>query len=100
MRGSIRCAAKLYEGRVVEIASRDMKIVPRELASGGELPHQVDRQGADRPASVTYQVRVRLTRQPDVIVPGSRGEAKFFVEPQSLVVRIEGAVRQNVTLHW
>ena len=91
---------QVYEGRVVEIASRDMKIVPRELASGGELPHQVDRQGADRPASVTYQVRVRLTRQPDVIVPGTRGEAKFFVEPQSLIARIERAVRQNVTLHW
>ena len=75
---------QVYEGRVVEIASRDEKVVPRELASLGELPHQVDRQGIDRPVSVTYQVRVQLTRQPEIIVPGSRGEAKFFVEPQSL----------------
>ena len=89
---------QVYEGRVVEIASRDVKIVPRELASGGEPPLQVDRQATVRPASVTYQVRVRLAQQPEVVVPGSRGEAKFFVDAQSLFVRFERAIRQNVTL--
>jgi putative peptide zinc metalloprotease protein len=91
---------EVYQARVVEIASRDAKVVPRELASGGELPLKVDRQGFARPASVTYQVRVRLLRQPEVVVPGSRGEAKFFVEPQSLFTRIQRAIRQNVTLRW
>jgi putative peptide zinc metalloprotease protein len=96
---------EVYEGRVAEIASRDAKVVPRELASGGELPLQVDRQAESnwrtaRPASITYQVRVRLWRQPEFVVPGSRGEAKFFVEPQSLFARIERAIRQNVTLRW
>jgi putative peptide zinc metalloprotease protein len=95
----------VYEGRVVEIASRDAKIVPRELASGGELPVQVDRQAESnwnwaRPASVTYQVRVRMAQQPETVVPGSRGEAKFFVEPQSLFALAQRAFRQNVTLRW
>ena len=79
---------EVYEGRVVEIASRDLKVMPRELASGADLPVHVDRQGIARPASITYQVRVRLTRQPEAIVPGSRGEAKFFVESQSLAARL------------
>jgi multidrug resistance efflux pump len=92
---------QVYEGRVVEIASRDLKVLPRELASNGELPLQVDRQGVARPASVTYQVRVRLTQQPDPGAPaGCRGEAKFFVAPQSLFTRFERAIRQNVTLRW
>ncbi len=91
---------QVYEGRVAEIASRDVKIVPREMASGGDLPLQVDRQGVAWPASVTYQVRVQLARQPDVAVPGSRGKAKFFVEPQSLFARIERSIRQNVMLRW
>ncbi len=79
---------EVYEGRVVEIASRDLKVMPRELASGADLPVRVDRQGVARPASITYQVRVRLTRQPETIVAGSRGEAKFFVESQSLAARL------------
>ncbi len=91
---------EVYEGRVVEIASRDLKVAPRELASGAELPVHVDRQGIARPASVTYQVRVRLDRQPAAIAPGGRGEAKFFVDPQSLAARLYRALRQNVTLRW
>jgi putative peptide zinc metalloprotease protein len=91
---------EVYEGRVVEIASSDLKVAPRELASGVELPVRVDRQGISRPASITYQVRVRLSRQPETIVVGSRGQAKFFVEPQSLAARLQRVLRQNLTLRW
>jgi putative peptide zinc metalloprotease protein len=96
---------EVYEGRVVEIASREAKVVPRELASSGELPVQADRQAESnwhgaRPASITYQVRVRLMRQPEIIVASCRGEAKFFVDPQSLFARVQRAFRQNVTLRW
>ena len=78
---------EVYEGRVVEIASRDLKVAPRKLAAGAELPMRVDRQGIARPASITYQVRVRLDQQPAAIVPGGRGDVKIFVEPQSLAAR-------------
>jgi hypothetical protein len=91
---------EVYEGRVAEIASRDAKVLPREFASGSDVPLKVDPQGTARPASVTYQVRVQLTKQPDSIVSGSRGEAKIFVEPQSLLSRIARAIRQNVVLRW
>ncbi len=91
---------EVFEGRVVEIASRDLKVVPRELATGADLPVHVDRQGVARPASITYQVRVQLTRQPEIAVPGGRGQAKFFVEPISLVARLQRVVRQNLTLRW
>ena len=40
---------EVYEGRVVEIASRDLKVMPRELASGAELP-TARRSPGSRPA--------------------------------------------------
>ena len=67
---------EVYDGRVVEIANRDLKVLPRELASGANLARRVDREGTARPASITYQVRVQLTHQPAAALLGSPGEAQ------------------------
>ena len=84
---------EVYEGRVVEIASRDLKVVPRELASGADLPgaQSIARESPARPL-LPIRCSVRLTRQPETIVAGSRGEAKFFVESQSLAARLYRAL--------
>jgi putative peptide zinc metalloprotease protein len=91
---------EVFEGRVVEIATSDLKVVPRELAAGADLAVRVDPRGIARPASISYQVRVRFDRQPGVSLLGSRGQAKILVEPQSLVERLYRAFRQTFELRW
>ncbi len=91
---------EVFEGRVVEIATSDLKVVPRELAAGADLAVCVDPRGIARPASISYQVRVRFDRQPGVSLLGSRGQAKILVDPQSLVERLYRAFRQTFELRW
>jgi putative peptide zinc metalloprotease protein len=91
---------EMCEGCIEEIAKCDMKVMPRELAVGADLPVHIDPQGIAQPASISYQVRVRFDSQPRVSLAGSRGKAKVLVEPQSLLDRLVRALRQNFEFRW
>ncbi len=89
----------LLRGTVVEVASTDMKLVPRELANSGDLPIRRDRSGSPRPTAPAYQVRVALEEAPTGLLPGARGQAKILVAPQSLGARLLRAVSQTFRFH-
>jgi putative peptide zinc metalloprotease protein len=92
--------ARIFYGIIVEIAKSDLKMVPRELASGADLAVRVDPRGVARPLSISYQARVRLDEQPDVSLLGSRGQAKILVEPQSLAEQLYRGLRQTFEVRW
>jgi putative peptide zinc metalloprotease protein len=71
-------------GTIAEIAKTDLRVAPRELAAGNELPVAVDAEGVARPTETSYQVRVALDRSVPGLLLGDRGRAKILVEPQSL----------------
>jgi hypothetical protein len=92
--------ARIFCGAIVEIAKSDLKMVPRELATGADLAVRVDPRGVARPLSISYQVRVRLDEQPVVSLLGSRGQAKILVEPQSLAEQLYRGLRQTFEVRW
>ena len=74
----------VLEGTITEIAKTDLKVAPRELAVGNELPVAVDAEGVARPTETSYQARVSFDRSIPGLLLGDRGYAKILVEPQSL----------------
>jgi hypothetical protein len=86
-------------GTIVELANLDLKVVPRELAKGSELPLRLDEKGVPRPLTTSYQARVVLDEQTDTrLLPGTRGRAKIVVEPQSLAQRLCRFLQQMFNL--
>lgn len=75
----------VYEGRVEEIAIRQLDYAPQALSnkSGGDLPTVTDAEGRERLASVAYQAIVRLDADTSLFRPGMRGTARFFVTPRT-----------------
>ena len=74
----------VLEGTITEIAKTDLRVAPRELAAGNELPVAVDSEGVARPTETSYQARVSFDRALPGLLLGDRGRAKILVEPQSL----------------
>ena len=79
---------RVLGGTITEIAKTDLKVAPRELAKGEELPVRVDDQGIPRPVETSYQARVALDDHDARLLPGTRGRAKILAEPQSLARRL------------
>ncbi len=78
---------KVLEGTIVEVAQKDAKVAPRELATV-DLPVRVSRDGVARPVDAAYQARVSLDEHDYHLPIGSRGKAKVVVQPQPLGRRL------------
>ena len=50
----------IIRGTIVEVAKMDLKIAPRELAAGTDLPVRMDDKGLPHPLTTAYQALVRL----------------------------------------
>jgi hypothetical protein len=85
---------RVLQGRVVEIAKLDLKVMPRELAAARDLPARVDRGGAARPLNTWYQARVVFDDQPAQLVARVHGRAKIAVDPQSIAAQCARFVAQ------
>jgi len=79
---------RVLGGTITEIAKTDLKVAPRELAKGEELPVRVDDEGITRPVETSYQARVALDDHNARLLIGTRGRAKILAEPQSLARRL------------
>ncbi|HUT12002.1 MAG TPA: HlyD family efflux transporter periplasmic adaptor subunit [Thermoguttaceae bacterium] len=75
---------EILPGTIAEIAENDLKVVPRELAGGGDLLTRTDQRGIRRPLETSYQVRVRLDDHDHRLLVGARGRAKILVDAQPL----------------
>ena len=87
---------RVLVGTIVELANLDLKVMPRELAKGSEIPVRLDEKGVPHPLATSYQARVVLDETPDTpLLPGTRGRAKIAVEPQSLAQRFYRFLQQT-----
>ncbi len=82
------CPGRVLGGTVVEVAKIDLKIAPRELAEASDLAIRRDHEGVARPATTSYQMRVRLDKHDVPLRVGTRGRAKVLVDPQPLGSRL------------
>ena len=79
---------KVLMGRVADLSQIDLKVAPRELAGQSELAIRRDNEGIARPATTSYQVRVRMENCDVPLRVGTRGRGKVLVAPQPLGTRI------------
>ncbi len=84
---------RIVQGRIVEFASLDLKIAPRELAEQSDLLVHFDREGTPRPAATSYQARVALDEDHGPLPIGTRGRAKISAAPQPLGIRLYRTLR-------
>jgi len=85
-------------GTVVEVAKTDLKVAPRELGKGSDLPIRVDEKGVSHPQTTSYQVRVALDKHEGNLLAGTRGRAKILADPQPLGQRWYRSLRS--TFHF
>jgi putative peptide zinc metalloprotease protein len=76
------------EGTIDRVAETDSRVVPRELAVGGQTPATLDANGHVRPQNTSYHARVQLDPHDARLLLGTTGEAKIRVQPTSLGSRI------------
>ena len=74
------------ESQVQEISKRQLDFAPPGLTNkaGGELATVTDEQGRERLTSKAYQATVPLNEQLDLLKPGLRGRARFYVDQRSV----------------
>lgn len=87
-------AGDTLEATVTQIAEVDLKVAPRQLAFGGELPVHKDAAGVPRPATASYQVRLALEPAAQTLLLGSRGRVKIYAASESLLVRARRWLRE------
>ena len=78
---------RVIEGVIAEVAKKDARVAPRELATD-DLPVRVGPDGIARPIQAAYQARVSLDTHDFRLPIGSRGTAKIVAAPQSLGRRL------------
>ena len=79
-------AEETYEGRIEEIARRELDDSPRQLSqlAGGELATKAEESGRIRPLSASYQARVYLDDPDRAFRPGFIGRAKIECRSRTL----------------
>ncbi|MDR2754794.1 MAG: hypothetical protein LBC20_03725 [Planctomycetaceae bacterium] len=80
---------KTFEGEIHEIEKQAVSSLEVQLTTraGGEVPTTTQRDGAEKPNSASYRVRMLLDNPDLSIKVGMTGVAKVHVEPQTLAKR-------------
>jgi hypothetical protein len=79
---------RVLAGAIVEIAKTDLKVAPRELARGTDLPTTLDEKGVPRPLATSYHARVALDGHEEGLLMDTRGRAKILADSQRLGQRL------------
>ncbi len=74
-----------FNGSISRISDKPIPFAPQTLSNkhGGELPTVTDEHGRERLTSPMYEASVTLADEPDLILPGMRGRARFTVDRRS-----------------
>jgi putative peptide zinc metalloprotease protein len=74
---------EILTGVISELAAVEMEVTPRELLAAGHLPFRTDDRGRPRPASTSYQARVKLDARNRPLLIGESGRARIEAAPLS-----------------
>jgi putative peptide zinc metalloprotease protein len=80
-----------FRSKITEISEGNLRITPQRLSTsaGGEVASKKDpTTGTEKPQSTSYQARVPLDDQDQVMRIGVRGRAKVYAEGQSIGQRL------------
>lgn len=88
----------ILNGEITEVAEIDLQVTPPELLAGGEVPTRPDERGLPRPASTSYQTRVKLAAAGQPLLIGESGRAKIDAAPLSLGRRLLRTINRTFGL--
>jgi len=94
---------KTVDGEIERLASAPMESTPASLSTqgGGTLETKTDRKtGATKTISTSYQARVRLNDDRELLRVGLTGKAKVYTGWQSLYERTARYVRRTFHFDW
>jgi putative peptide zinc metalloprotease protein len=94
---------KVIDGEIEKLASAPMEATPASLATqgGGQLETKTDRKtGTLTPISASYQARVPLTDDRELVRVGLTGKAKVYTGWQSLYERAFRYVARTFHFDW
>ncbi len=89
---------KTFSGVITEKSNEpiDSTSVSMSSQTGGDLQTEIDpATGQVKPRSVSYQARVPLNFDSQIMRPGYRGSAKIHVDPMSLGSRLWRVIAQT-----
>ncbi len=86
---------QILHGTIIEVATMDLKIAPRELTTGTDLAVRLDEKGQPHPQTTVYQALVHLDEPDEKLLPGTRGQAKITAAPQSIGQRLYRYIKQT-----
>jgi putative peptide zinc metalloprotease protein len=91
---------KAFETKVEEIASTEVKVVPRGMSTqaSGRLETKADPTGQMRPLNTSYQARAPLTDVPSALEAGMQGQARIYTGWQTVFSRFSRYVAK--TFHF
>jgi len=91
---------KAFETKVEEIASTEVKVVPRGMSTQaqGRLETKADATGQMRPLNTSYQARAPLTDVPSALEAGMQGQARIYTGWQTVFSRASRYVAK--TFHF
>lgn len=77
--------ARTYHSQIADISERHVEFAPEPLTQkmGGDVATVTDQQGRERLTSIAYQATVELPDDPELMVPGLRGHARFLVDERT-----------------
>jgi hypothetical protein len=91
---------KAFETHVEEIASTEVKVVPKGMSTqgNGRLETKPDATGQMRPLNTSYQARAPLTDVPGDLETGMQGQARIYTGWQTIFRRASRYVAK--TFHF
>ena len=78
----------IQSGEIVEVAGLDIDLLTTDLIRRAELPTRVTSSGELKPVGTWYHALVRLSSSHEDLLPGTVGQARILVDPQSLVTQL------------
>ncbi len=84
-----------FSGKVIEISKLDLDVMPRELATAGDMPAEADGRGAARPLDTWYQARVQIDDAPPNLIGRMHGRARIEVASRTLGDRLVRFLKQT-----
>ena len=91
----VEAPGQVQYGEIADVAELDIDHMTNDLVRRANLPVRVTSTGRMKPVGTWYQASVRLQPSRDDLMPGTVGEARILVDPQSLVTQFRQWLRRT-----
>jgi putative peptide zinc metalloprotease protein len=88
---------QVHKGEIVEVAELDIDLLTTDLVRRANLPTRITAMGRVKPVGTWYHALVHVPASQDELLPGTVGEARILVDPQSLLTQFRSWFARTFT---